>query len=147
MGCPLVPKGGALLPPPHAGEVQPSQLSHPSPKITPAPTRERWQEREVERGHPVALFGVVSHPCPFRPQLCSRFGLLVSTGETVTPGRCLLCKASGCCRRQRMAMGKERAHLHLALVKCSGGPASPRDPAPGFCGLGASCTWGQTHAN
>lgn len=40
-GCPPMPEGGVLLPPPRDGEVQPSQLSLPAPQnYTGAGTRE-----------------------------------------------------------------------------------------------------------
>lgn len=59
MGYPLVPSGGLLLPPPHPGEVQPSQLSHQAPEVTLVPAWERWQEHMVGRGHPVPHFEFV----------------------------------------------------------------------------------------
>lgn len=125
MEFPKVPKGGLLLPSPHPGEVQPSQLSHQSHtgasmrKVTGACS---WEEASSDP------FWGCSRPCPFRTHPCSQFGLLMSTEATVMPGRCLLCEASCCCWHWWWV----KKQLVLTLG----------DSVPGICSLGASCLSG-----
>lgn len=77
-GARQCPKEGCCFPLPVMGRF--SWASRP-PKTTPVLARERWQQRAVGRGHPVALLGVVSHPCPFGPR-CA-----VTSARRCSPGK------------------------------------------------------------